>query len=186
MSKTRFKTTRKPLKNEKLWSNCLTFIRFFLRCFRNPIRVPRISENYHRVPRIREIGSLHVHTGYLPFSLKKTCTFCPNVFKQKLVRKKWNGIRKRRSWTMSSNLTWVIHVAGNVMANRILFTTENHAQFRRHWVCSLVGINRNQRKSFSKVRATAESKCYAMAVNMSVQLRRTRWPSGVSLRILII
>ena len=68
--------------------------RVFLRCFRNPIRVPRIEnrvprienrvprirENYHRVPRtrenrvprIREIGSLQVHTGYLTFSLKKT------------------------------------------------------------------------------------------------------------------
>ena len=59
----------------------------FLRCFRDPIRVPRISnrvprirENYHRVPtirenrvpRIREIGSLQVHTGHLTFSLKKT------------------------------------------------------------------------------------------------------------------
>jgi len=31
----------------------------------------RIRENYHRVPRIREIGSLQVHTGYLTFSLKK-------------------------------------------------------------------------------------------------------------------
>jgi len=51
----------------------------FLRCFRDPIRVPRIEnrvprirENYHRVPRIREnrvpkireIGSLQVHSGY--------------------------------------------------------------------------------------------------------------------------
>ena len=59
---------------------------FFLRRFRDPIRVPRISnrvprirENYHRVPkikeyrvpRIREIGSLQIHTGYLTFSLKK-------------------------------------------------------------------------------------------------------------------
>jgi len=33
----------------------------FLRCFRNPIRVPRI----------REIGSLQVHNEYLIFSLKK-------------------------------------------------------------------------------------------------------------------
>jgi len=52
----------------------------FLRCFRDPDRVPRIenrvpriSENYHRVPRIREnrvprireIGSLQINTGYL-------------------------------------------------------------------------------------------------------------------------
>jgi len=57
----------------------------FLRRFRDPIRVPRISnrvprirENYNRVPkirenqvpRIREIGSLQTHTGYLTFSLK--------------------------------------------------------------------------------------------------------------------
>ena len=58
----------------------------FSRCFRGPIRVPRIEnrvpwirENYHRVPRIREnrvprireIGSLQVDNGYLTFSLKK-------------------------------------------------------------------------------------------------------------------
>jgi len=38
------------------------------------------SENYHRVPKIRknrvrkirEIGSLHIQTGFLTFSLKKT------------------------------------------------------------------------------------------------------------------
>jgi len=41
-------------------------------------RVPRFIENYHRVlrirefPRIRDIGSLQVHTGYVTFSLKKT------------------------------------------------------------------------------------------------------------------
>jgi len=58
--------------------NKLSFGRFLLRCFRDPIRVPRIenrvprtSENYHRVPRIREIGSLQVYTGYPTFSLKK-------------------------------------------------------------------------------------------------------------------
>jgi len=58
----------------------------FLRRFRDPIRVPRISnrvprirENYHRVPkitanrvrRIREIGSLQIRAGFLTFSLKK-------------------------------------------------------------------------------------------------------------------
>jgi len=51
---------------------------FFLRRFRDPIRVPRIRENYHRVPkiiknrvpRIREIGPLQIQTGFLPFSLK--------------------------------------------------------------------------------------------------------------------
>jgi len=60
---------------------------FFWR-FRDPIRVPRIEnrvprirENCHRVPRIREnriprirqIVSLQIHTGYLTFSLKKPC-----------------------------------------------------------------------------------------------------------------
>jgi len=53
---------------------------FFSRRFRDPIRVPRISnrvsrirENYHRapkirdnwIPRIREIGSLQIQTGFL-------------------------------------------------------------------------------------------------------------------------
>jgi len=50
----------------------------FLRRFRDPIRVPRIRENYHRipkirksrVPRIREIGSLQIQNGFLTFSLK--------------------------------------------------------------------------------------------------------------------
>jgi len=37
--------------------------------FKDPIRVPRIE---NRVPRIREIGSLQVHTGYLTFFFKKT------------------------------------------------------------------------------------------------------------------
>jgi len=61
------------------------YTRVFLRHFRDPIRVPRIEnwdprirENYHRiprirenrVPRIREIGSLQVYTRYLTFSLK--------------------------------------------------------------------------------------------------------------------
>ena len=65
----------------------ICYHRVFLRCFRDPIwvsrisnQVPRIRENYHRVPkvrknrvpRIRQIGSLQIHTGYLTFSLKKT------------------------------------------------------------------------------------------------------------------
>jgi len=60
----------------------------FLRRFRDPLRVtrisnrvPRIRENYHRVPktrenrvpRIREIGSLQIHTGCLTFFFKKNC-----------------------------------------------------------------------------------------------------------------
>jgi len=68
----------------------ITLIQFFLRCFKDPIRVPRIENrvprirgNYHRVPRIREnwdptireIGSLQVHTGYPTFSLKKTFNY---------------------------------------------------------------------------------------------------------------
>jgi len=58
----------------------------FLRRFRDPIRVPRISnqvlritKNYHRVPKIREnwvpkireIGSSQIQTGFLTFSFKK-------------------------------------------------------------------------------------------------------------------
>ena len=71
---------------------------FFLRCFRDPIRVPRI-ENWvprirennqwvsrireNRVPRIRGIGSLHVHIVYVTFPLKKTGT---NKFNGKFSR----------------------------------------------------------------------------------------------------
>jgi len=40
----------------------------FSRCFRDQIRVLRIE---NRVPRIREIGFLQVHTVYLTFSLKQ-------------------------------------------------------------------------------------------------------------------
>ena len=48
----------------------------FLRCFRGPIRVPRIENRVprireNRVPRIREIGSLQFHTGYFIIFLKK-------------------------------------------------------------------------------------------------------------------
>jgi len=52
----------------------------FLRCFWDPIRVPRIENRVprireNRVSRIREIGSLGVHTGYLTFSFKKNNWF---------------------------------------------------------------------------------------------------------------
>jgi len=67
--------------------NRLYYIRDFLRRCTDPIRitrienrVPRIIENNHRVPKIREnrvprigkIGGLQVHTGCLTLSLKKT------------------------------------------------------------------------------------------------------------------
>ena len=61
---------------------CMVIV-VFLRCFRDPIwvlriekPVSRISQNYHRVPRLREIESLQVHTGYLTFSLKKLVILC--------------------------------------------------------------------------------------------------------------
>ena len=54
--------------------------RVLLRYFRGPIRVTRIEnwvskikENYHRVPKIKEIRSLQVHIMYLTFSFKKNC-----------------------------------------------------------------------------------------------------------------
>ena len=68
------------------YAKLFIYVPGFLRCCRDPIRIPRIEnrvprirENYYRVPeirenwvpRIREIGSLQVHTGYLTFSLKK-------------------------------------------------------------------------------------------------------------------
>jgi len=73
----------------------------FLRRFRDPIRVPRISnrvprirENYHRVlkirenrvPRIIEIGSLQIHTGFL-INLKY-CIHFTHVFPLKT----WNTV----------------------------------------------------------------------------------------------
>ena len=60
-------------------SHWVTSFAGFLRRFRDPNRisdrVPRIREDYHRVPKIREIGSLQIHTGYLTYSLKKTLVF---------------------------------------------------------------------------------------------------------------
>jgi len=49
----------------------------FLRCFRDPFRAPRIENRVarvreNRVRRIKEIGSLQVHTESLTFSFKKT------------------------------------------------------------------------------------------------------------------
>jgi len=65
----------------------------FLRHFRDLIQVPRIRENYHRfpkirenqVPRIREIGSLQIHIGCLTFSLKKPVYYVTQwcVYKKK-------------------------------------------------------------------------------------------------------
>jgi len=53
-------------------------------CFRDSIRVPRIE---NRVPRIREIGSLKIHTRYLMFSLKNLQSYLQNsiVMVQKLI-----------------------------------------------------------------------------------------------------
>jgi len=76
-------------------NNFIQYSQGFLWCFRDPIRVPRIEnriprirENYHRlpeirgnrVPRVREIGSLQVHTGYLTFSLKILSTAIAKLY----------------------------------------------------------------------------------------------------------
>jgi len=55
-------------------SICVKSLRVFWRRFRDPIQVPRISENCHRVPRIKGIGSL-------TFSLKKNLV--KSIFKLK-------------------------------------------------------------------------------------------------------
>ena len=52
----------------KMKTGCRCTVPGFLRCFRDPIRVPRIE---NRIPRIGEIGSLQVDTGNVTFSLKK-------------------------------------------------------------------------------------------------------------------
>jgi len=76
---------RQPFLAENLHQTVTTEVsienlkQVFLKRFRDPIRVPRIREKYHRdptlrenrVPKIREIGSLQIHSGYLTFSLKK-------------------------------------------------------------------------------------------------------------------
>ena len=61
------------------WNFYIVVAQIFLRRFRDlirvpsiPNRVPKIRENC--VPRIREIGSLQIHIGYLTFSLKKPCS----------------------------------------------------------------------------------------------------------------
>ena len=67
---------RKLLKTSCFGGTRYYYYQVFLRRFRDPIRLPRIRENNHRVPtirenrvpRIREIGSLQMHTGYLTFS----------------------------------------------------------------------------------------------------------------------
>jgi len=76
-------------------SKVCIFTSVLLRCFRDPNRVlrienlvPRFKENYHQVPRIKEnwvprirqIGSLQVHIGYLTVSLKKTLIFTQHTF----------------------------------------------------------------------------------------------------------
>jgi len=53
-----------------VWNNFYTY-QGFSRCFRDPIRVSRIREHYHRLPRIKAIGSLQVYTRFLKFSFKK-------------------------------------------------------------------------------------------------------------------
>jgi len=64
----------------------------FLECFSDPNRVPRIE---NRVPRIREIGSLQVHTGYLTFCLKN------------LVVQQWNkGFATLEQFAWNTTQTW--------------------------------------------------------------------------------
>ena len=108
----------------------------FLRRFRDPIRVPRISnrvprirENYHwvpkiwenRVPRIREIRSLQIHTGYLTFSLKK-----PVV--------QWSPIITRWSGSKNAIVKQMISYGGTInevnmpKADPTLFACSVHCQ----------------------------------------------------------
>ena len=76
--------------------------RFFLRRFRDPIRVPTITENYHRVPRIREVGSLQIHIGYLTFSLKKIW-FGPSKIKNHCIIFTTRLPRKLCLWNWNPN-----------------------------------------------------------------------------------
>ena len=72
-------------------SSASILCRVFLKCFRDPIRVPRI----------REIGSLQVHTGNLIFSFKKKLN---SVLFQYMV---WYGPTSERAWMQSRKKNWL-------------------------------------------------------------------------------
>jgi len=63
-------------------------------------RVPRIKENW--VSRIREIGSLQVHTGYLTFSLKKLIKVEKHHARPFLKAFRWQGRPRRPAFTEGS------------------------------------------------------------------------------------
>jgi len=110
-----------------------TSTRVFFKCFRDPIRVPRINnwvprirQNYHRVPgirenrvpRIREIGFLQVHTGHLTFSLKKPWLL-------------------QKFFLIFSNPYWAVHLLGFIFLRmdqfyRSVFTKAGF----KHWLWS--------------------------------------------------
>jgi len=77
----------------------------------DPIRVPRI-ENW--VPRIREIGSLQVHTGYLTLSLKipelnyvKICheAKLQDFVKMQMIRNQPKTFKNKKICRESNNVT---------------------------------------------------------------------------------
>ena len=85
------------------WRTHVLYIQVFLRCFRDPIRVPRI----------REIGPLQIHTGCLTFSLKKKTlvyisflSFVPAT--QQLISSPDNKSRSSALWAGNrENAEWV-------------------------------------------------------------------------------
>ena len=114
----------------KIWFD---YMQGFLRRFRDTIRVPgienrvpRIRENYHRVPRIREnrvprfreIGFLQVHTGHVTCSLKN-----PDYMLS--VTDGHQNRRYRRGINCSRDLPsrWQIRSPQLPMVVKIIFTT---------------------------------------------------------------
>jgi len=95
---------------------------FFLRRFRDPTQVPRIS---NRVPRIREIGSLRIHTGYLTFSLKKTWCFIYVVFAREFL------VGVIGQVTFIQNPTLRSKTADNI--NLVHPTVRKHVMVDKHW-----------------------------------------------------
>ena len=110
----------------------MLFIRVW--CFRDPIRVPRMSENYHRVPRVREIGtleseirSLQVHTGYLTFSLKKNLLLTNHEFQSAMSWTNLISSKKRKSFRYydrtrletTVGIPWPIHKAVGISSRML-------------------------------------------------------------------
>jgi len=107
----------------------------FLRCFRDAIRVPRME---NRVPRIREIGYLQVHTGYLTFSLKNPVLTATHYVGKHTKRK----VYYHSYWEI-----WYCFIACEISV--VAMTFQKEKALRRQFLC-LVLIKASAGKVFSR------------------------------------